>query len=174
MVNERGEQHRVTQPVELPSGWESPDLDAGFATFAAPMMPAPAPAMAAQPMMARARATQAARPRRPSSAPWSTPRRRPGSSTRCTAIRQTLEDEARRLRDLDGAPESEKRDALSDLASRLTVLLATVPAGELQSLRELLPELQNPPHGEELEDLWQRTLAVLQPERERRRAFWKR
>jgi Ca-activated chloride channel family protein len=145
VVNEDGETRRVTQPVELPSGWELPAAAAmPMLMSGAPPMPPPAEG-ADRPQFAPGRATFA----RGSSAPPMSGVPRSGAPKTFAAIPSSvaasgrsrkavaptssglsLEDvrqlaalEADRLREASDRAAYDRRDMLADLASRLRVLL---------------------------------------------------
>ncbi len=91
----------------------------------------------------------------------------PGGSTNLTQTRTQVAEELRRLRQAapDGA--ADQLSLLGDLGSRLAVMLGVLPAdAQLTRLTELVAELSacdgsNPPRGEALRSLWQRTMEVL-------------
>ncbi|RZU54587.1 Ca-activated chloride channel family protein [Krasilnikovia cinnamomea] len=222
-----GAPRRVTQPVELPSGWASPAAGDAVAPMlrlgaAPPVAPAAAPmAPGFAPARGSARAVDAgagseanaaayfdgeadrhfmadaappspppAMPPPPPSGPARTfaavpsvmrlPRGHRGGARRQTdALRDILAVEARRLRDAGELPAAERRDLLSDLASRLGVLLAGLSDPAVEPLRALVDRLNS---GEDLADRWRAAREVLdaflaghgRPARGRRATFWKR
>ena len=153
VVTEGGVPRRITQPVELPSGWEMPDMALRAisfgASFAAPVAAAPAAMPPPMPAARKARAfpqldrldaaTSAAggapgqRQRRKAKAKAET-----GSAAPATDVRDIVAVEARRLRDAEGRPAAERRDMLADLASRLRVLLAGLTGPEHAELHALV------------------------------------
>jgi Ca-activated chloride channel family protein len=153
VVNEDGESRRVTQPVELPSGWDMPLAAAAPAMFnlagASPAPPVP-PAPGAPPRFAPARAQAMSRGRarmpmgstggamlRASKAvPFDAP------ALPLDELRDLVATEARRLREADDLPRSERRDLLDDLASRLRVLIGDATDEALTPLRDLLTRLE--------------------------------
>jgi Ca-activated chloride channel family protein len=191
VVNENGETRRVTQPVDLPSGWETPLGDpappmAFVAGSAAAAMPLAAPARPGGPRFApvRARAADAGRPAgapQPFAAvPGSL--RRPRAEvfrpqTPVADLRELARVEAERLTANRGRPRFERRAMLSDLSARLKVLLGDRAEPELAPLRALLEYLAG---GDDLETRWAEAHRVLaefgggdRPRRDRS-AFWKR
>ncbi|HEY3507279.1 MAG TPA: VIT domain-containing protein [Actinocatenispora sp.] len=202
VVTEGGIPHRVTQPVELPAGWQ-------------PMAPPPAPGgTGAMTMMASHARMAPAAPGAPAPAPYGGPapapragrgpgvaagprgfapthrRRDPVDPMR--AARTQVADELRALRSAGGA--LNRSTVLADLGTRLAVLVDTLPADapDRDGLAELVTALREcdgprPPAGDDLDRLWQRTLDVLaaftdgagttegqQARAARRGAFWKR
>ena len=180
VVTEGGTPHRITQPVELPSGWQPPAPPQHFAAAprmasfakhrAMPMadagaapsygqvlagMPAPAapggPAAPPPPVaeMLAELDEEADVPPPPD------PREQVGAQ---------VSEELRRLREARPASAGERLALLSDLGTRLAVLLAGVP--EPGPLADLVPRLRacdsdQPPTGGDLETLWQETLDAL-------------
>jgi Ca-activated chloride channel family protein len=199
VVNDDGETRRVTQPVELPSGWEVPGATVAMpmmmSSAAAPPMP-PADAGSAQPQFAAVRASMprgsARAPKTfaaiPSSVQASGRNRRAvaptSSGLSLDDVRRLAALEAGRLREAAGRPAYDRRDMLADLASRLGVLVdgLTDPAyGPLHALVDYL----NAGDGE-LDARWAEATTVLDafgkgegdadkgtPGKERK-AFWKR
>jgi Ca-activated chloride channel family protein len=199
--------HRVTQPVETPSGWAPAGQADGFVGGTAlpavekqnvPLLPGPAPAQppCPGPMVAGAplakpdgtpkpggygappagqapaappppapsaiRGRRSVRARRadhqqPSAVP--PPVTGADRGPRVTGSRTQVADELRRLRDGRPASETERRQILADLGSRLAVLLG----GELAELVAALRACDDPagPRGGALEELWERTLREL-------------
>ena len=158
VVNDGGETRRVTQPVELPSGWEAPGAGAApmfLAASASHSIVAPAPPMGA-PM--------------PSAPGRFAPPQASGAGKRSHAVRgfaaapammraskagaygstvPSLEDvravaatEVQRLRAAAGAAAYERRELLEDLASRLSVLVTGVTGSEFAPLRDLVTVLE--------------------------------
>jgi Ca-activated chloride channel family protein len=136
VVNENGDTRRVTQPVEMPSGWELPREAAGAPAFmlasAAAPLPPPAPGQPMRPSFAPAQAGLLRGSARAAKTFAAVPSMLAGSRGAAGAtstglsvedIRQIAALEARRLRDGRNQPAYERRDMLADLASRLHVLL---------------------------------------------------
>jgi Ca-activated chloride channel family protein len=193
--------HRVTQPVELPAGWDpagaGPPPGVGW-TAAAVAASAPGPAM---PMYARSGRGRASSKRASKAGTWAATSPRPlvATAAGCTAeaprlprARRQAADEAAALRAARGAPDAERARLLADLATRIEALLAALGAareagtgGELAGLAELARELHacdepGRPGRARLEALWQEAIRVLTgfagdagPGGDSR-AFWKR
>jgi Ca-activated chloride channel homolog len=187
VVTDGGTPHRVTQPVEFPSGWEP----AAFGLPSAPGHPMtsagysarrPMPLLQAAaggeklpaPTAGRART---GRPGVPAAgvARSVRPQRRPavmaGDAHRLALARRQAAQEAAVLRAARRDPETERRRLLADLASRLDALVASL-AGEpsLGQQRARLAELagklrdcdQPPPrYCTELDALWDEAIALL-------------
>jgi Ca-activated chloride channel family protein len=174
--------HRVTQPVELPAGWDpagvSPPPGVGWVAAAA-AAPPPGPAM---PMSARSGRGRASSKRASKAVPFAATSPRPLAATAagCTAeaprlprARRQAGEEAAALRAARDAPDAERARLLADLATRIEALLAALgpaPAGagtgELAGLAELARELHacdGPgwPGGARLDALWQEAIRVL-------------
>jgi Ca-activated chloride channel family protein len=183
VVNEGGETHRVTQPVESPSGW---DMFAGAAqaplAVSAPRLlgatvppPAPpAPGGGGYAPMARSTAMPfAAMPARLQ--PATSAAAPAGSGLSVTDLKAIVEVEAGRLRDAEGRSAFERRDLLADLASRLGALLAGMTGDELKGLRTLVERLRAPGGLEEKWAAAREALAAFAPPPPTgRKAFWKR
>jgi Ca-activated chloride channel homolog len=178
VVNEDGETRRVTQPVELPSGWEAPG-DPGTPTFlfaasagaapppmaagAPPAGPSFAPVRASAPQNSVGRGPrtfasvpstiQASGRNRKMAAPTSTP-------LSVEDLRQIAAVEARRLRDGEDRPAYERRDMLADLVSRLSVLLEGQDDPAYAPLRDLLAVLGGDGDAD-LEARWAQARRVL-------------
>ncbi|MBV9445995.1 MAG: VWA domain-containing protein [Streptosporangiaceae bacterium] len=146
--------HRVTQPVELPSGWEPAALGGPFdvdaetyvrpapAAAAAPAMPlnAGTPPIAPRGRRAHAASKQAKRaapmmgmPATPQ-IPTMSPRagqlnQLPGDASRLAQVRRQLADEGAALRAAEHAPDSERARLLADLATRIEALLTWLAEG---------------------------------------------
>ncbi|WP_440097744.1 VIT domain-containing protein [Streptosporangium sp. H16] len=191
VVAEGGPAHRVIQPVEPPSGWESP-------VAAAPMMmtsmafesaaPSPPPSPGAPPGMARPGSMprfaaspavgglpqdaaaggfdDRARMLRP--APAGAP---PKQGTSQEPPREQLAEELRRLRAAASLPAAERLRLLEDLGSRLAAL--AVYLGGHAELAALAEELRA---GGDVDTLWRRAEEVLESLAgpAKRRPFWKR
>jgi Ca-activated chloride channel family protein len=186
VVNEDGETRRVTQPVELPSGWESqiagdvamPMLVAGAA--AAPVPP-PAATAAFRPSFAPVRA-QGRMPKTFAAVPGTIGRAGRGRSPVEQAgpslqdVRDLAGIEARRLREGEKRLSYERREMLSDLVSRLKMLVGSLADPQYAPLRALLEFLAG---DDDLNTKWAEARRVLAefagggpaPER---KAFWKR
>ena len=152
VVNEGGEIRRVTQPVELPSGWEAPaDMVMPAMVNLSASAPAPVPPPPAGPgrfAPARAQAADAA-PRMPMGFAAMPAALRAGKMMSASGAALSLDDgralaatEAQRLRDAAGSPVWERRDLLDDLASRLHMLVGSLSDPAFQPLRELVTVLQ--------------------------------
>ncbi len=159
VVNEGGEPRRVTQPVELPSGWES--LDSVVPAMvrlgsSAPPLPPPAGAPASAPGQfaparagfARSRGNIAGASAAMSVEAVAAPLR-VGKAVSYGSAGLTLEDarslaatEAQRLRDGAGLPVYERRDLLDDLASRLQVLVGSSSDKKFVPLQDLVTTLR--------------------------------
>ncbi|BFU44534.1 VIT domain-containing protein [Krasilnikovia sp. MM14-A1004] len=225
-----GAPRRVTQPVELPSGWASPvesvapmislsaappappaaaPMSTGFGPARAsaraagpgqPLAGGPAQPFAAAPMSPAG--PDAAGPPQTFAAVPSVMRLRRGGAgagagavrhghgtSRVDGLRDILTVEARRLREAEALPTAERRDLLSDLASRLGVLLAGISDPAVEPLRTLVDRLNS---GEDLAARWRAARETLdaflaagqgsrsgggdtdRPSPGRRATFWKR
>ncbi|WP_436757031.1 VIT domain-containing protein [Streptosporangium sp. V21-05] len=195
VVAEGGPGHRVIQPVELPSGWESP------VTAAAPMMltsmsfesaaasppppmgppgmapPGAAPKFAASPIggglpqdAAAGGFDDRARMLRPVPAGAPPRQGRPPAGPQ-DPPREQLAEELKRLRAAASLPAAERLRLLEDLGSRLAALVAYL--GGHAELAALAGELQA---GGDVDTLWRRAEEVLESLAgpARRRPFWKR
>ncbi|BCJ30629.1 VIT domain-containing protein [Actinocatenispora sera] len=172
VVTEGGTPRRVTQPVELPSGWEPPAALAGgsgggrmmpmamkLSSHTAPPAPgAPAPATAPGVSARRARPAVFG-------GPGFAPGHRPPADP-LEGARQQANLELRRLRALP--PADDRRSALADLGTRLAALVDGLPDGVTgrAELAALVTDLRacdgdEPPRGAELDRLWQRTIDLL-------------
>ena len=176
VVNEGGETRRVTQPVEMPSGWEmlsDASVAPGMMTLsAAAPVPPSASAPGAPPRFAPARAEAGGA----SVSPRARARSPLGFATVPSAIRAgklavsagaapSLDDvraiartEAGRLRQAAGLPAYERRDLLDDLASRLAVLVAALTEKEFAPLHDLVTLLNG---DAALDEKWARALEAL-------------
>jgi Ca-activated chloride channel family protein len=196
--------HRVTQPVELPAGWDAAGLGHPPAVgWAAAARPASARPRSARPM--RARAGRRATAMRASKAvgwtaaggPAATPMAAPGTgaASRLVQARRQAADEAAALRSAADAPDAERARLLADLATRIEALLAALGAapagaGQLAGLAELARALHacephacdgpGSPGDAGLDALWQEAIRVLTgfagdaEPGTASRAFWKR
>ncbi|MGJ6961474.1 VIT domain-containing protein [Streptosporangium sp. G11] len=194
VVAEGGPGHRVIQPVELPSGWESPIIAApmmmtsmAFENAAAPSPPpmgppgmAPpgaAPKFAASPLggglpqdAAAGGFDDRARMLRPAPA-GAPPRQGRSPADPQDPPREQLAEELKRLRAAASLPAAERLRLLEDLGSRLAAL--AVYLGGHAELAALAEELQA---GGDVDVLWRRAEEVLESLAgpARRRPFWKR
>jgi Ca-activated chloride channel family protein len=207
VVNEGGKTKRVTQPVEMPSGWEQPIAAAAAAPnmflasamspfsppAAAPMPAAPGGPMPPRPAIAPIRARGAGAAGLPGgagkhgSSMARSPRQNqffgksaPDSagtesllphesgaahhddtelSRGASEFRDLVAVEASRLRDAAALPTADRRDLLDDLASRLAVLLETLPRTQFISIRELVDLLRG---DTTVEEKWSAALRVLE------------
>ena len=200
VVTDGGTPHRVTQPVELPAGWDPAVLALPPAALAAAAPAGAAPAGAALPPAALPPAAPAGRwvaaggkrrkaPAMPmrALASRSSSTAAPGGADRLVSARQQIADEVTALRLAQSAPHAERVRFLADLATRLGALLtwlAGVP-GAGSELTELVRKLQacdtpGSPRGADLDALWNETIRVLtgftQPQAgdAGRPEFWKR
>jgi Ca-activated chloride channel family protein len=146
VVRENGEIRRVTQPVELPSGWAAAGDPAPAMTFVAGSAVA---APLAGPMRqrfapVRAQAARAAPDRADPVQPLAVvpvplpfdQDQRPGAPV--PEMRELARVEADRLHEGRNRPRFERRAMLDDLAARLKVLLGTDPEPAYVPLRALL------------------------------------
>jgi Ca-activated chloride channel homolog len=157
VVNEGGETRRVTQPVELPSGWESPGdpappmfLAAGMSAPMGTPMPTAAPGA---PRFAPARAQasdlgRAVRSRQPLGFAAAPAALRSGKAVAPAGSQPALADvralaaiEAHRLEAAEQRPEYERRELLEDLSSRLIVLIGALSDPAVTPLRDLIAVL---------------------------------
>ena len=136
--------HRVTQPVELPAGWDpagvSPPPGIGWVAAGAAAPPGPAMPMSARSGRGRASAKRASK-----AVPFAATGARPLAATAagCTAepprlprARRQAAEEAAVLRAARGAPDAERAQLLADLATRIEALLAALgaaPAGAAEA-----------------------------------------
>src|SRR6266540_3551183 len=141
-VNSGGELHRVTQPVELPAGWQ--------------LMAAAAPAGPGRMRTAMTGFAPAA-----IGVPQRAGMARRDSLDRAADPRELLATELRRLTELADAPPLRRWYALADLGSRLRALIDQLDLTELVKLAEALADCDGRYDGEVLARLWSRTLDVL-------------
>jgi Ca-activated chloride channel family protein len=175
VVAEGGPKHRVTQPVELPAGWDSRQLampsgpPVGFA--AAAFAPQALNAMGSAPGGA---AGPARRGRAFGDGPgiFSRSAKRVAPSRTdflestgpdpLTEARAQAAAEAQLLRTAGTPTAAQRRIILSDLASRLEAVLRTVEATKLQNLITTLKSLETTPLDDtRLTELWDETLKAL-------------
>jgi Ca-activated chloride channel family protein len=176
VVTEGGTPRRVTQPVELPSGWEPPSVLAGgggggrmmpmamkLASPGAPAAPGAAPGGPAPAADGPGVSARRAGPAfgRPGFAPAHRPPADPLEGARQQAVL-----ELRRLRAL--SPADDRRTALADLGTRLAALVDGLPDGadRRSELAALVADLRacdgdEPPRGGALDELWQRAVDLL-------------
>ena len=163
VVAEGGSKRRVTQPVELPSGWEPP---------APPGPPAPAGGAGGMVPMAMRMSTRAAPlsggpgVAAPTFAGAGVAPRRRRRTDPVVQARTQVGVELRRLR--DAGPDTDRLAVLADLGTRLAVLVDALPDGAAgrSELAALVPALRacdgaEPPRGADLDRLWARTVEVL-------------
>jgi Ca-activated chloride channel family protein len=180
VVAEGGPKHQVTQPVELPSGWDPrqlamPAAPAGFAG-AAMSLNASGSAPGGGALFSR-------RARRGMQSP-SAVEEQSAHSDPLAEARQQAAAEAHLLRTAGTPTSAQRRIILSDLASRLDALLRQLgsKAEALQKLVTALTAVETTHLGDaELETLWQQALRVLDefagtstPTKAPARDFWKR
>ena len=194
--------HRVTQPVELPAGWDPAGLGLKAAAGRAATGRVPAAALApagmprpARPMLARSgrhgavmRALKTAAGGR-AATPMAVPGT--GAASRLVQARRQAADEAAALRSATDAPDTERARLLADLATRIEALLAAVAADPalasqsgltgLAKLARALHACDGPgsPGGAGLDALWQEAIRVLtgfagDASPPASRPFWKR
>jgi Ca-activated chloride channel homolog len=190
--------HEVTQPVELPSGWEpqekkrmrsmvipqhgpisvSADTAYGAARPSLSAAP-PAPSIPAPEVMAPM--TVSSRSRRPRVAGAGGGGGGGVHRPATTAVRTQAASEARLLRASADEPAFRRRDLLEDLVTRLEALLLHVEqSGQAMeriatTLRELIAVLRD--EDRTVDERWNRALTVLDElagNRAERREFWKR
>ena len=190
VVRDGGELRRVTQPVELPSGWAAPgDVVPAAMPIAMTMASAEragAPAAPSPPRFAPARAQAADLPAGFAAVPPLLRRTGragplPQAGPSIEDIRELMALEARRLTEGQGRLAYERRDMLADLVSRLKVLLDGRTDPAYAPLRALLEHLAG---GDGLDARWAEAVRVLTafaggtgkpgPGPRDRRAFWKR
>jgi Ca-activated chloride channel family protein len=185
VVTDGGVPHRITQPVELPAGWDLADL---------PLGPAPAPSrrklrggsLDAPRSLSAGLAREARRPRSASASHAPPPRLlgslggghalglsedAPAGDARLLATRDQVADEIAALRLTQDAPADLRLRFLADLATRLDALLAWLAsecagAEELTRLTELAVKLRacdapGAPRGADLDALWDEAIRVL-------------
>lgn len=194
VVNENGETRRVTQAVEMPSGWDvpadAPSLIAGASMMmtsttaeAAPSGPAPrfAPVRAQAP--GAGPRSRAAKPFAavPASVSRTGHRSKAAGPMPSTLSLQDVKDlakvEAQRLGEEQDRPRYERRDLLADLMSRLQVLIGESTGPEYAPLRALIAHLGG---DADLDDRWAEARRVLTAfaggadGESGRKAFWKR
>jgi Ca-activated chloride channel family protein len=182
--------HRVTQPVELPAGWELAGLGhpaaGGWVAASAPAaggwaatgpvaaspMAVPMASRPAMPMRARSGHSRESR-KAVTAAARSASRGAPtevsatGETSRLAQARRQAADEAAALRATQGAADTERAQLLADLATRIEALLAALTADPIATgLGDLARKLHacdgpGSPGGARLEALWQEAIHVL-------------
>ena len=173
VVTDGGVPHRVTQPVELPAGWDP----AGLGLPCAAVAPAPLGAMRARAGMMPMQAAAGRKPAARSSARvfrsgyLGLSAGRVGDADRLVQARRQLADEVSALRTAHHVPDAERVRILADLATRIDALLAWLTedpaaAGRLAGLTALarkLRECDQPgsPRGAELDALWAEAIRLL-------------
>jgi Ca-activated chloride channel family protein len=172
VVNEGGGNRRVTQPVELPSGWEVPADAAPFLMASAPPVPPPAVGQGPRPTFAPVQAS-ARRMKTFAAVPSMMVAGRGGGMPTSTPLstqdmRRIAAVEAQRLRDGADRPAYQRREMLADLASRLGVLLrgqadpAYAPLHTLVAALEQAVDTTAAPSGDgDLDTRWTEAIAVL-------------
>jgi len=182
VVNEGGTVRRITQPVDLPQGWEAP-LAQGARPGAAPMLAAmPAGYAGAPPSFA-----PQARPAAPARMMRTAAAQRPAPILPPTAPEPLVTFAAEQLAALRAAGTGSVADRtqfLARLAEQLTALITRLERQAaddvLRPLRELLAALTGPVTGEiDLDHRWLHALDVLEaisshPTGNPKRPFWKR
>ncbi|GAA0578245.1 hypothetical protein GCM10010172_73850 [Paractinoplanes ferrugineus] len=169
VVNEGGRNRRVTQPVEMPSGWAgagdvAPALLRMSAVASVPPAPMAAPAPGGPARFAPPRA-EAARSRGPvgfanvpsmmRAGKMAVPA---GAALTAEQVREIVATEAVRLRDAAGLAAYERRDLLDDLHSRLEVLVGPLSDEEFTPLQQLITFLAG---DATLDEKWAKALEVL-------------
>jgi len=197
-------QHRVTQPVELPAGWElaGPGLGAGgqwVAASAAGSMAAPMTPRSARPMRAGSARGRASRKAFTATAMSASPGAQTefsdaGETSRLVQARRQAADEVAALRAAQGAADTERAALLADLATRIEAMLAALgadPAAAGQGGRTRLTGLADlaralhacdgpgTPDRALIEGLWEKAILMLtrfagDAAPTAARAFWKR
>jgi Ca-activated chloride channel family protein len=188
VVNESGQNRRVTQPVELPSGWDiSADPAPQVLLASAAPVPPPAASREIRPTFAPVQAS-AGRMKTFAAVPSMMATGRGGGMPTSTPLstedmRRITAVEGQRLRDGANRPAYQRREMLADLASRLGVLLRGLTDPAYAPLRDLVAALEKDGAAGDLEARWAEAIAVLTafggsspaptPSRERK-PFWKR
>jgi Ca-activated chloride channel family protein len=163
VVNEGGQNRRVTQPVELPSGWEvSADAAPQFLTASAAPVPPPAVGEGVRPTFAPVQAS-ARRMKTFAAVPSMMATGRAGGMPTSTPLsiqdmRRIAAVEAQRLRDGADRPAYQRREMLADLASRLGVLLRGLTDPAYAPVRALVTALEA---DGDLDARWAEAIAVL-------------
>jgi Ca-activated chloride channel homolog len=186
VVTDGAAAHRVTQPVELPAGWDpaglGPPPAVAFAATAAlgarpgPAMPPtsmpamPASGRTAAPMRARKAVGWTAAGGRPATAALGVPGT--DAASWLERARRQMADEAAALQAAQGTPEAERARLLADLATRIEAVVAwlagnlAVGGAQLAGLIELARTLRacdepGAPGGAELDALLAEAIRVL-------------
>ena len=184
VMAERGEPHRVVQPVELPSGWDE-DLMLGSAPQCAPPPGAPMAMLScdddvlieadmaidldvpldecySMPAPRAASPARTASRARRSMSP--APGAYDGHADALAEARDQVRDEVRRMKKAGALPDYERREWLADLATRLTALLRYstdrgVRSSELAALQSVVDAIEAAgPVG----PIWAQVLRVLE------------
>jgi len=190
--------HRVTQPVDLPAGWDPAGLGhppaIGWHATAGPVAAAAATAMRARKgVMLTGPGGAGPSPMTGPGGATAMPMVAPGTGevSRLVRARRQAADEAAALRAAAGAADGERARLLADLATRIEALLAALRADPalagppgLARLAELARELRacdepGSPGGARLDALWQEAIGVLtefaaDANPGASRTFWKR
>jgi Ca-activated chloride channel homolog len=183
VVTDGAAPHRVTQPVELPAGWDPAGLGLPPAVAArAPLgaMPGWVAAAGGGPVPWHTRKSFAV--------PMRAMEASEASATALARARRQMAEELAALRAAHDAPDSERVRLLADLATRIDALLAWLggdpAAGQLTGLTGLARKLRacdgpRPPRGAELDALAAEAIRVLAgfaagADPAARPAFWKR
>jgi Ca-activated chloride channel family protein len=177
--------HRVIQPVEpVADSLLDHEYSRGI-TFApvSASMPMPAPTMAMNRSLMAGAPAALARQAAGGRSGKARPRKETAAVVDLSPIVGQATEEAARLRAAHDAPQHERRELLADLGSRLAALVRHY-GGEasLDPVRELVGQLDADRPlllpGDEFEQLWTRTLAVLDDlagsPAKGSRAFWKK
>ena len=156
VINEGGKSRRVTQPVELPSGWEAPgdpapammlmsSADMSLAPPSPPRAPGGFAPARADGALGAGRAMRRAGPQGFAAVPSALRAGKVipgGAAPSIDDVRQLAGTEARRLREAGDRPEWERRELLDDLTSRLVVLVSALTDTAFEPLRGLVTILQ--------------------------------
>ena len=181
--------HEVTQPVELPSGWESQAYPISVAAdmafgAAAPSAP-PSPGMA--PMASRARqphtmSPMLAKESKSAGPDFAAAEAKQKAVATLTMVREQAANEAQLLRASADESALRRRDLLDDLVTRLDALWLQVErSGKIlervatTALRELIALLRE--ERRTVDERWDRALILLDElagKPAERRTFWKR
>ena len=187
--------HEVTQPVEMPSGWElrsapisvASDMAFGVAAASAPPPPGAVRPMAAPSRAAGSRQPHTMSPMRATAATSATPdfaaaEAKQRAVATLTMVREQAANEARLLRASADEPALRRRDLLDDLVTRLDALWLQVErSGKIlervatTALRELIAVLREEHLA--VDERWSSALTLLDElagKPAERRTFWKR
>ncbi|MGO8896323.1 MAG: VIT domain-containing protein [Streptosporangiaceae bacterium] len=173
VVTDGGVPHRVTQPVELPAGWDPVGLGLPRAAVASAALGAMPERRRPRPMCAAAGPEAAAMPSaRPVRARYQgLSAQRVGGADRLVQARRQIADEVLALQTAHHTPDAERVRILADLATRIEALLAWLTgdpavAGQLSWLTALarkLRECDKPgsARGAELDAIWEEAIRQL-------------